>query len=51
MCFPNIPFHASGQKGMVYKEVCLLKVDPKNSAWNSWLGVDSIGSVAVPASV
>lgn len=51
MCFPNIPFHASGQKGMVYKEVCLLKVDPKNSASNSWLGVDSIGSVAVPASV
>lgn len=51
MCFPNIPFHASGQKGMVYKEVCLLKVDPKNPASNSWLGVDSIGSVAVSASV
>lgn len=42
MCFPNIPFHTSGQKGLLYKEVCLVKVDTKISASHSWLGVDSI---------
>lgn len=47
MCFPNSPFHTSFQKGMLYKEVCLVKVDTKNSASQSWLGVHVIISSAL----
>lgn len=44
--FSEYSFHTSEQKLMLYKEVCLVKVDTKNSASNSWLGVPSIRALA-----